>query len=174
MHCFAGLEMKIIRYLETIFDFTVDALAFFAGVLLVLIMLSVSLDVVMRYFLNRPQFWVGEMCEYALLYITFTGTAWVLKRDGHVKIDILYTILNPKTKKILGVVVCVIGIFVCAVLTYFGVYVAWDHYVRGVYNPTLMSFPKGPLLAIIPVGTFLLMVQFFRRAVRSLTDPGIR
>ena len=166
--------MKIIRYLETIFDFIVDALAFFAGVLLILIMLSVSVDVVMRYFLNRPQFWVGELCEYALLFITFTGTAWVLKRDGHVKIDILYTILNPKTKNILGVVVSIIGILVCVVLTYFGVYVAWDHYVRGVYNPTLMSFPKGPLLAIIPVGTFLLMVQFFRRAVRSLTDPEIR
>ncbi len=166
--------MKTVRYLETIFDFIVDALAFFAGVLLILIMLSVSLDVVMRYFLTRPQFWVGEMSEYALLFITFTAAAWVLKQDGHVKIDVLYTFLNPKTTKIISVVVCVIGIFVCAVLTYFSAYVAWDHHVRGIYNPTLMSFPKAPLLAIIPVGTFLLLVQFLRKAFRALTDPEIR
>lgn len=166
--------MKKRKQLEIIFDAIVDALAFFAGVLLVLLMLFVSADVVMRYFLNRPQFWVGELAEYALLYITFAGTAWVLKRDAHVKIDILGAVLSPKNINILDLISGVMGIFVCAVLTYYGAKVTWDHFERGVYNPTLMEFPKGPLLIIIPVGTFLLLIQFIRKTLAILADLRAR
>jgi len=160
--------MKLIKHLEAIFDAIVDAFAFLAGALVVLIMLFVSLDVIMRYFLNRPIFWVGELSEYALLYITFTGTAWVLKNDSHVKIDILIGWVNPKKRNIMDLSVSIICIFICVVLTYYGVKVAWDHFVRGVYNPALMSFPKAPLLAIIPIGSFLLLIQFIRRSFTSL------
>jgi hypothetical protein len=45
---------------------------------------------------------------------------------------------------------------------------------RGVYNPTLMEFPKGPLIAIIPTGAFLLFIQFIRRFFGLLKDLRMR
>lgn len=164
----------MVKYLAAIYDAVLNALAFFAALLLVLLMLAVTLDVIMRYFLDLPQFWVGELAEYSLLYITFTGTAWVLRKDGHVKIDILMAHITPRKTKILDAVGSVIGIVVCAVLTYYGVDVAWDHIARGVYNPTLMEFPKGPLIAIIPIGAFLLFIQFVRRLVGLLKELRTR
>jgi len=166
--------MKKSRDLMAIFDVIVDSLAIFAGALLVLVMLSVTMDVILRYFFSRPQSWVGELSEYALLYITFAGTAWVLKRDQHVKIDILIAALSPKKRKIFNLPVCIIGIFVCAILTYYGVKVTWDHFARGVCNVSLMEFPKGPLLAVIPVGMFLLLIQFIRRFYQSLKELRMR
>jgi len=160
--------MKIWNHFDRVLDAILSGLAGLSGALLVYVMLSVTLDVIMRYFLNKPQFWVGELAEYTLLYITFTGTAWVLKRDSHVKVDVLYALLKPKHINILELVSSIIGIFVCAVLTYYGTVVTWDHFQRGVYNPTLMEFPKGPLLMIIPIGTFLLMIQFIRKAFTTL------
>ena len=145
-----------------------------SGILLVYVMLSVTLDVILRYFFNRPQFWVGELAEYSLLYITFAGTAWVLKRDSHVKIDILNTILSPRHLCILNFISGIIGIFVCSVLTYYGTKVTWDHFERGMYNPTLMEFPKGPLLLIIPVGTFLLLIEFIRRTLKNFGELRTR
>ena len=121
-----------------------------------------------------PQYWVGELAEYSLLYITFTGTAWVLRKDGHVKIDILMAHINPRKTQILEAIASVIGILVCALLTYYGVDVALDHMARGVYNPTLMEFPKGPLIAIIPIGAFLLFIQFIRRFFDLLKDLRMR
>jgi C4-dicarboxylate transporter DctQ subunit len=109
--------MKIRNHFERFFDVTLSGLAGLSGILLVYVMLSVTLDVIMRYFLNKPQFWVGELSEYALLYITFTGTAWVLKRDSHVKIDILYAFLKQRQINILGLVSSIIGIFVCGPIT---------------------------------------------------------
>ena len=155
--------MKKIKW---VFDGLLNTLAFFGALLIVLIMICVTIDVVMRYFLNSPIFWVAEMAEYALLFITFTGTAWVLKNESHVKIDILTGMLKKEKARVLEILVNIIGIFVCAVLTYFGAVVAWDHFARGVYNPSLLSFPKGPLLAVIPLGTFLLLVQF---AIKMIT-----
>ena len=158
------------KHIKSVFDAAVDALAFFGALLIVLLMVGVSIDVFMRYFLNRPIFWVGEVAEYALLFITFTGTAWVLKHDRHVKIDILTGQLKEGKSRVLEIVVSIIGIFICAVLTYFGAIVAWDHLERGIYNPSLLSFPKGPLLAVIPLGTFLLLVQFVVKMITLLRN----
>lgn len=167
---FQSSQVKLKEYMRKLFDAIIEGMAFFTGVLLVLSMLSVSLDVVMRYFLNRPMHWVGELTEYALLYITFTGAAWVLRKDRHVKIDILHTVLSPSRVNILGLISSIIGAFVCAVLTYGGVRVTWDHIQRGIYEPTLLEFPKGAVLAIIPVGAFLLTIQFLRRFFTIMSE----
>jgi len=163
-----GKRLKITKYLEGVFVVTIKAMAIFAGVLLFLLMLTVSVDVIMRYLVKRPMFWVGELVEYALLYITFVGTPWVLKEDGHVKVDILIKRMGSQKRKIFNVIASLIGIFVCVILTYYGLRVTWDNFVRGVCNPTLMEFPKAPLLAIIPIGGFLLIIQFMRNLFQSL------
>ena len=162
------------RFFNKVFDGVLGGFASLSGILLVYVMFSVTLDVVLRYFFNRPQFWVGELAEYSLLYITFAGTAWVLKRDSHVKIDILNTILSPRHVCILNFISNIIGVFVCSVLTYYGTKVTWDHFERGMYNPTLMEFPKGPLLLIIPVGTFLLLIEFIRRTLKNFEELRTR
>jgi TRAP-type C4-dicarboxylate transport system permease small subunit len=166
--------MKTLEYLGKLFDVITDALAFIAGVILILIMISVSLDVVMRYFLKAPMLWVDELSEYGLLYITFMGTAWLLKQEGHVAVDLIDNVVSLKGRKRLTIFSSVVGMFVCAVVTYFGVEVTWSLFARGIYNPTMLEIPRGVLVAVIPLGTFLLCVQFVRRIVASLIDSGRR
>lgn len=161
---------KVIKYLEAIFDTIMNISAVFCGVLVIFVMLSVSVDVVMRYFLNSPMFWVGELAEYAMLFITFTGTAWLLKKEGHVTIDILIAVIDSKTRNILGVFTNILGVFICVFLTYYGAVVTWDHFLRGVYNPSLLQFPKAPLIAVIPFGSFLLLIQFMRKTLILLQN----
>jgi len=67
--------MKLIPKVTGIFDHTNNLLAFLTGVLMVFMMLSISSDVAMRYLLNQPIFWLLEVTEYGLLYITFLSTA---------------------------------------------------------------------------------------------------
>ena len=73
--------MSSLKSLEGFFDHILRILVAIACVILSLVMLSVCLEVFLRYFLNRPQVWVIELSEYALLYITFLSAAWVLKSD---------------------------------------------------------------------------------------------
>jgi TRAP-type C4-dicarboxylate transport system permease small subunit len=122
----------------------------------------------MRYFLNQPLQWIIEITEYALLYITFLATAWLLKREGHVTVDVILNRLGKRTQSFLGIFSSVIGIIVSSCLIWYGVEVAWDHFQRGIYNPTVLEFPKAPIIAIIPLGSLVLLFQFLRRAYGHL------
>jgi TRAP-type C4-dicarboxylate transport system permease small subunit len=155
--------MKLIAKVTNIFDRTIDLLAILAIVLLIFTMLSVSGQVIMRYSLERSAFWIIEVNEYALLYITFLGTAWVLKREGHVKMDVVLNRLTPGTQSLLYITTSILGAIICLLLTWYGAKVTWEHFQIGYYIPTLLKPPKFLILAIIPVGSFLLFIQFLRR-----------
>jgi TRAP-type C4-dicarboxylate transport system permease small subunit len=156
--------LNILKRLEKIFDTVLELLSFISGIIFIFIMSSVCIDVFMRYFLNRPMNWVIEISEYLLVYMTFLGTAWVLRQDGHVTVDILTIRLNPKVRVITGITSSLIGVFVCLIIVWFGTIETWDNFERGVRNPSILEFPKAPLLAVIPFGSFFLMIQFIRRA----------
>jgi TRAP-type C4-dicarboxylate transport system permease small subunit len=155
--------MKKIRFAESAFDAIVDAMAVFSGVLLILVMLSVFLEVIMRYFLNRPLFWVTEVAEFSLLFITFTAATWILKNDGHVKLDIITMRLDVRKGTIVDIFSSLIGIFVCVVLTYFGARVTIHHFVERLIDQGLLNMPIAMIIFIIPVVTFLLSIQYVRR-----------
>jgi len=153
------------KRLEKIFDRIMAVLAFTSGVILIFIMGSVCVDVIMRYFLNRPLTWVIEISEYLLVYLTFLGTAWVLRNEGHVTVDILILGLNKKARAMTGIISSLVGLFVCLLIAWFGSVETWDNFQRGVHIPSILQFPKAPLLAIIPFGCFFLMIQFVRRTL---------
>jgi TRAP-type C4-dicarboxylate transport system permease small subunit len=155
--------MEFLRRLERAFDAAIGTMAFLCGIILVFLMLSVCYDVIMRYVFNRPTSWVIEIAEYLLVYMTFLGAAWVLKQEGHVRVDALTMMLSHKAQAATGIISSVIGILVCLIIVWFGSIETWDTLERGVRNPSMLEFPKAPILAIIPVGSFFFMVQFIRR-----------
>lgn len=146
-----------------IFDAVMKAMTFLAGLMLVFIMLTVCLEVILRYFLNRPQIWVTEVTECLLLYITFLGSAWLLQQEGHVKVDIILNRLKPRMVALLGIFSSLVGVFVSLTLTVYGFSVTWDYFQRGMYTPTAMEIPVSAIIVIIPVGSLVLLVQFMRR-----------
>jgi len=161
---------KIIKKFEKIFDSIIGVMAGFSSVILIYLMVSVCFDVVMRYFFNRPQAWVVEISEYLLLYITFLGAAWVLKNEGHVIVDIVITRVSPKTNAVLGIISSLTGTFVYLIIFWFGSIETLDHFKRGILNPSILEFPKAPLLAVIPFGSFFFMIQFARRALGFIKE----
>jgi len=155
------------------FDHLLEAMAVLGMVILTAIMLAVCWEVVTRYFLGRGSVWVIEFSEYALLYVTFLGTAWLLKREGHVEMDLLTIRLSGKTVRLTRGVVSIFAALLCLVLAWYGGAVAIDHLERGLHQPTLLGPPDFPLFAVIPVGFFLLFVQFLRRAHGCLAGKDV-
>jgi TRAP-type C4-dicarboxylate transport system permease small subunit len=154
--------MKLRATLDRVFDFILDFLAFLAGILVVFLMLSVVLEVVLRYFFGSPTSWVVEIAGYILLFVPFMVGAWVLKRESHVRMDLLLNRLSPRTRALLNAITATIGVIVCLILTIFGIKTAL--YFRGYQTPTILMLPKSLIISIIFVGCFLLFIQFIRRA----------
>jgi len=156
--------MKLLMKGTGVFDRTLDFLTYLAGVLLVLIVLFIGTEVMSRLLLNRSQIWVMEFSEHFLLYITFLATAWVLRREGHVRMEFLLTRLKPRAQALLNTVTFTVSAMLCLVIAWYGAEITWDMFQRGVPRATMLETPMAPLLAIIVVGHFLLFVQFLRGA----------
>ncbi|MFC2013897.1 TRAP transporter small permease [Chloroflexota bacterium] len=154
-----GFSSKV----PNIFDRVLDTLAFVAAILIIFIMLAISANVVLRK-IGQPQLWLVESPQYAMLYITFLVTAWLLKRDKHVKVELLASRLNSRNQALLGLFACTIGIIVSLVLVVFGSQVTLDYFQQHIFRPTELHWQMYPLLAIIPIGSLLLLFQFLRRA----------
>jgi len=156
--------MKLLRKATSIFDGTINLLALLAAILIVFMMLAVTYEVVMRYFLTRPTTWVIEITELCLLFVTFLGTAWLLREEGHVRMDLVLSRLKPKTQATLNIVTSIIGAIICLTLFWYGARVSWDVFVRDYYQYSVLNIPYVVIIVVVPIGSFLLSIQFLRRA----------
>ncbi len=148
---------------NAVFDRIIGFLAAAAIILIVFAMLSICADVVLRRLFAYPLKWVIEIAEYILLVATFLGAAWVLKREGHVKIDIVLSQLGSKNQALLNSITSIIGMIVCLALVWLSVQTTWNNFQIGYYYDTPLRWPAAPFHAVVAVGSFLLFIQFLRR-----------
>ena len=158
---------KIIR----VFDWLLDAGAALSGALLVAVMLLTSIKVFFRYGLREGLLGVDQISGTLLVYIAFLGAAWVLRREEHVTIDLLVTRLTPATRRRLTCFNSAIGALICLVVAWYGTVEAVTSWQRGILIPAEIEIPRVINLGVIPLGCFLLSLQFMRRARRAL-DAG--
>jgi C4-dicarboxylate transporter DctQ subunit len=156
------------------FDWILDAGAALAAILLVAVMLTTTVKVVFRYGLHEGLVGVDQISGTLLLYITFLGAAWVLRREEHVTIDLLTSMLRPRVQRRMLVVSSIIGALICLALALFGTLEVVSSWQRGIRIPAEIEFPRAINLAVIPLGCLCLGLQFIRRAWQCLrgTEPA--
>lgn len=158
MSLFPKLQTRATR----VFDRALDVTAFTAAALLIFIMLAICFEVVARR-IGYPQKWEIEVVEYCLLYVTFLGAAWLLKQEGHVRLDVVVERLSPRVQALLGSITSILSIIISLLLVVYGFQVTWDCFQRGIFRLTPLLAPMWPLIIIIPIGSLFLLVQFVRR-----------
>jgi len=161
---------KLIRRIIRIFDAIVNYFAFFAVILILFLVASILYEVVMRYFIGRVVLWTFEVTEYSLLFITFLATTWLLKEEAHVKMDFVLNRLKPRPQAMLNTVTSCLGALMFLTVTWYSARVVWQTSQTGYYLPTVLEILAAPILVIIPIGTFLLSMQFLRRAFGFVGD----
>lgn len=148
-----------------LFDGMVTAGAAIAGLIFLFMMVAVCVDVIMRYWFQSPMGWVVEVCEYLLLYVTFLGAAWLLRRHGHVRVDLVYFYLSDKSIARLKFITAIAGTVACAILFIIGCQSTIDAFIRGNPEIKTLSIPKWTLLWVIPYGSLMLTIQFGRQVL---------
>lgn len=157
--------MKVLGSVTSIFDKTVNLLAFLAAVIFIFAMLAVNFGVTLRYVLHRPQAWVVDIAAMCLIYITFLAATWLLRKEGHVTMDIAIGLLKPRTLTIINIITSLICAIMFLLFVVYGAYITWDHFLEGRYCAhTVLRIPTAYTLVIIPVGSSFLFIQLMRRA----------
>jgi C4-dicarboxylate transporter DctQ subunit len=149
---------RLLRFLSACEDICAAG----ATLLFVAITVAICAEVLLRYGFNSPIRWVVELSEYALLWITFLGAAYVLRHGGHVRVDILLQYLSPGALRVCGMVSAATCALTSLVIFVFGIDATWTAFQRGAYKPTGIDVPTWMVLIVIPIGSLLLLLRFAR------------
>jgi C4-dicarboxylate transporter DctQ subunit len=128
----------------------------------------IFMEVVSRAVVGTSRLWVIEVSEYSLLYITFLGAPYLLEKNMHVTLDILFLSMPIGWQSILGVINSMIGFAICAVLTVIGIDVIIDQIETGVRATTVMAPHRYWITPALPLGMFLMAVQFLFQGVGAI------
>jgi len=161
------------RVAGRVVDGLITAFCVAAVIIVAGLAICVFLEVGMRYFLGTPTRWVVEFSEYSLLWLAFLSGAWILREEGHVRIEMLTELLSPRWQRRMHRVTSLMGAAVCAVFCWVS-----TSYVAGIQASGEILFKSVPIekwavMAVMPPGLALLAIQFVRRAFRPPPAAGL-
>ena len=148
--------------LDAILGRIVAALAIVAGLLLVWLMVAVIAGVAMRNLGMQPFAWLFLSTEYGLLYITMLGAPWLVRRRGHVHIELVTAALPGRARRGLSRTVALACVFVCAVLAWKGADLVATNIARNDFDVRAYFTPKWWLTLAFPVSFGLMAIEFSR------------
>jgi TRAP-type mannitol/chloroaromatic compound transport system permease small subunit len=158
----------------------VDAFSIAIGRVLALLIFAmiaiIALEVVSRYFFNRPTAWAQDVSSWLQVAYIFLGAPFALERGYFVRVDILYGRFSPRLRAIIDLTVSTV-LFACfaAVLIVDGLDFALTSYRIGETSPTgIWAGPVYPAKFMVPIGMILLslvwITQICRQALVLLDD----
>jgi TRAP-type mannitol/chloroaromatic compound transport system permease small subunit len=154
--------------------FMIDRISAWSGKLfawtVVVLTLIVCYDVTLRYILNSPTQWGFDLAYILFGTLFMMAGAYTLSRNGHVRADMMYRTLQPRTQAAFDLVLYVLfflpGI---AALVYAGVeftQVSWA--MKEVSSVTSSGTPIYPFKLVIPIAGGLLLLQGLAEIVRCV------
>ncbi len=128
---------------------------------------AILIEVWSRYGLGAPTLWAHDISYMTNGAIVLLGAAWVLRKDQHVRVDIIDGMVGPRGRHLLDGVFFLLAVTpVTGTIAWFAVTRAWRSFVTGEVE---MVSPWQPVIwpfqAILAVGMVALVLQSLSRGI---------
>ncbi len=157
---------KFLYFIDSLSTWTGKAFAW----LIMVLTLGVSYEVLVRYVFRAPTTWAFDFSyiNYGAMFLM--AGAYTLSRGGHVRADVVYRFLKPRTQASLDLVLYII-FFLPAVAAF--IYAGWNYAATSVRFKEVSIFsPAGvpifPLKALIPITGVFLLLQGIAEIIRCI------
>ncbi|WP_196258123.1 TRAP transporter small permease subunit [Pelagibacterium limicola] len=128
-----------------------------------------------RVFLGQPVNWSLEMSQFLLSAYYLLGGAYTMQNDAHVRMDLVYGRMSPRSRAITDAVTILFVIFYLAVLFRGGLSSTEYSITYNQTNYTSWAPPLWPIKVVMTVGIFLMLLQaisqFFKDIAQALGKP---
>ncbi len=159
--------------ISRVLDALSNALASLGRLVLFVTMLHVTLDVVLRYTLNKPLTGTIEISSYYyMIAVVFLPLAAVELRNGHIAVEIVSQHLRERTQRLLIGAVCVLSSVFYALLTWRTWLEAVEKMHVGEMYAGSMNLAIWPPRFLMPLGTGLLTVVLLWKAYRLFSGDS--
>ena len=155
---------------SAVIDYICDVGGFIGALCILCAGLAITYEVICRYIFHNPTEWSNEMTSYFTVGSVFLVMAYVMKQEGHVRVDILIKRFKPKVRFISAIFIYCITLTFSIMLFCTGVQlVAYSISVNAI-NPTPLRTPIFIPQLLIPIGGFLLSLQCIKKLAVLIID----
>ncbi|MFV1543292.1 MULTISPECIES: TRAP transporter small permease subunit [unclassified Phaeobacter] len=120
-----------------------------------------NVEVVLRYVFNSATIWAHETVIFLTASSFVFGGLYVAARNAHIRVVLIYDLLNIKMRRLFDVVISVICSFSCA----FFAWASWQSVSRAVWTPeghirieTTGSAWDPPTAGLIKIFLFIVLI----------------
>lgn len=146
------------------------ACVFLSGTSLVLMVVLVLLQILARFF-NTYIPSSDDISGYMVAWTTFLGTAYVMRKNDHIRVDVLFSITSPAMSLVFNTIANVLGVLVISVLLYYVYLLVKEAYDYGDVTAGFIPFPLWIIQLPYLLGVFALWVAVLDRLVTTFRKP---
>lgn len=140
-----------------------------AGLALLCVTLTVFFNATGRYLTGWSFLGGEELARLLTVWITFVGAFALVRKEGHVNIDLLLGAAAPGVQRVMRGVSGAIGIMVMS-------YLVWTSYKLTAFSlgtgqmGTTLPVPRGLFFLPVLVGSVLMLIAFIEIFVRAILN----
>ncbi len=158
-------ELGIVRIFDTVGEWSGKIVAPIIAILTVVLIFEMTL----RYLFNAPTVWVHETTQYLFATYAFIAGAYTFRIGLHVNMDIFYRKFPPRTKAAVDLFTSLVSLGYIIGLLWWGGIEAFESIKVREVSTTVWAPPIYPFRAMIPIGAFLVLLQWLAKFIRDLT-----
>lgn len=163
--------MNILKKIVLICDRINEWIGHFIVSFAVLFFISIIFgDVILRYFFNTSFVFLAELEWHVFAFIILIGAGYTLLHDGHVRVDILYSMMSKKSRARVDF----IGVLIFLIPSCYVVLKTTIPWVMVSYEIGEMSIDPGGIpsrfliKSVLPIGYLLILIQGISLCIRNL------
>ena len=149
-------------YVAKCYNAILYGMAWFAAFLIVAMMVTITLDVVLRNLGYQSSSHFFTFTEYALLIVPCLGAPWLVREKGHIYVEILLMHLGPRGRKRLTMAVGLACIAVCLVIAWYGFQVTLTDFLQAERDVRSFDMPRWLVVGWIPLSFLMMAIEFAR------------
>jgi len=150
----------------------IDALVDLVGRITSWLALGIALlmgaNVLLRYGFSYGFIWAQELEWHIFVPICLFGMSYALLHGEHVRVDVLYASLGPRTRRIIDIIAAFLSMVFCIAVIWLSipyVHQSWS-IGEGTANPGGVEY-RYVVKSLIPIGFALLFLQSLSQAIKS-------
>ncbi len=151
---------RVLQRIETASRRFNEVLATIAGGITIAMMMLVVVDVTGRELFNSPITGGLETAQIMLAYLIFLSFTYALVVGGHVRMTLVMDRLGRRLRLVAELLAGALGFTLFSLLTWGGWVQFWDSWVVKEYMPAAVELPFWVPKFAVPVGMFLISLQF--------------
>ncbi|MEI3606531.1 TRAP transporter small permease [Pseudogracilibacillus sp. SE30717A] len=156
------------RKINMIVDKIDSAIFFIAQVAMFIMMLITALDAFLRYVFNSPLTGAYHFSEkYLMVIIVFFSISYVMRLNGHIKIDLLTEKMPEKLQRFFEVIYSLLAAVLMFLIGYKSMGVTYEAFINQYTSSGLIPWPTWLSWVWVPIGSYLFCLRLLIHSINS-------